>query len=138
MISNSSVKNLVKILIGAAWIDGVIQPEERQYLRQIAQEKGIAHDPDIKPWLYELVQVKPDEFYKWVHEYLGDRPSNEECESLLQAISGLIYSDGEVATEEAKLLNKLMRIQNDSNQPIANTVLRQVQKLYRRWVDVQN
>lgn len=138
MITDSSVKSLVKILIGAAWIDGVIQPEERQYLRHIAEDKGIANDPEIKPWLYELVQVKPDEFYQWVHEYLGDRPSNEECENLIQTISGLIYSDGEVATEEAKLLNKLMKIHDDSNQPIANTVLKQVQKLYRRWVEVQN
>ncbi len=32
MVSPSNVKNLVKILIGAAWIDGRIQPEERQYL----------------------------------------------------------------------------------------------------------
>ncbi|MEA5571152.1 TerB family tellurite resistance protein [Calothrix sp. UHCC 0171] len=138
MITDSSVKSLVKILIGAAWIDGVMQAEERQYLRHIAEEKGIANDPEIKPWLYELVQVKPDEFYQWVHEYLGDRPSNEECENLIQTISGLIYSDGEVATEEAKLLNKLMKIHEDSNQPIANTVLKQVQKLYRRWVEVQN
>ena len=49
MVGNSSVKNLVKILIGAAWIDGKIQPEEREYLRQIAQQKGVANDPDIKP-----------------------------------------------------------------------------------------
>ena len=52
MVNNSHVKNLVKILIGAAWIDGKIQPEERQYLREIAQAKGLASDPEIKPWLY--------------------------------------------------------------------------------------
>lgn len=140
MVSNSSVKNLVKILIGAAWIDGVIQPEEREYLRQIAQQKGVANDPDIKPWLYELLPVKPDECYNWVREYLGDRPSNEECQNLIQDISGLIYSDGEVATEEARLLSKLQDLSNDNDQGNAkvNGVLKQIQKLYRRWVDVQN
>ncbi len=49
MVTHSNVKNLVKILIGAAWLDGRIQPEERQYLREIAQAKGLASDPEIKP-----------------------------------------------------------------------------------------
>jgi hypothetical protein len=140
MAANSSVKNLVKILIGAAWIDGRIQAEERQYLREIAQAKGLASDPDIKPWLYELVPVQPSECYEWVKDYLGDRPTNEDYENLIEAISGLIYSDGEVAIEEARLLTKLQQLStaNDSTQPGHNAILKQIQKLYRRWVDVQN
>jgi len=140
MVTDSNVKNLVKILIGAAWIDGRIQPEERQYLREIAQAKGLSSDPEIKPWLYELVPVQPKECYAWVKEYLGDRPSLEECENLIEAISGLIYSDGDVATEEARLLTKLQELaeSNDSAQPVYNALLKQIQQLYRRWVDVQN
>ncbi|ABA24027.1 conserved hypothetical protein [Trichormus variabilis ATCC 29413] len=140
MVTDSNVKNLVKILIGAAWIDGKIQPEERQYLREIAQAKGLASDPEIKPWLYELVAVKPNECYKWVKEYLGDRPSLEDCEHLIEAISGLIYSDGEVAIEEAKLLTKLQDLakSNESNQAAHTVLLKQIQQLYRRWVEVQN
>ncbi|MBD2384292.1 TerB family tellurite resistance protein [Cylindrospermum sp. FACHB-282] len=140
MATHSHVKKLVKILIGAAWIDGRIQPEERQYLREIAQAKGLAHDPEIKPWLYELVPVQPEECYEWVKEYLGDRPSLEDCENLIEAISGLIYSDGEVAVEEAKLLTKLQELTqlNKSTQPAHNLLLKQIQKLYRRWVEVQN
>jgi hypothetical protein len=140
MAANSNVKNLVKILIGAAWIDGKIQAEERQYLREIAQAKGLASDPDIKPWLYELVPVQPNECYKWVKDYLGDRPTNEDYENLIQAISGLIYSDNEVAIEEARLLTKLQELStaNDSTQPGHNAILKQIQKLYRRWVEVQN
>ncbi len=140
MVANSNVKNLVKILIGAAWIDGRIQPEERQYLREIAQAKGLASDPDIKPWLYELVPVQPNECYNWVKDYLGDRPTNQDCDNLIEAISGLIYSDGEVATEEARLLTKLQQLstENDSTQSRHNAILKQIQKLYRRWVEVQN
>ncbi len=140
MAANSSVKNLVKILIGAAWIDGKIQAEERQYLREIAQAKGLASDPDIKPWLYELVPVQPKECYEWVKDYLGDRPTKEDYENLIEAISGLIYSDGEVAIEEARLLTKLQELStaNDSTQAGHNAILKQIQKLYRRWVDVQN
>jgi len=140
MAANSNVKNLVKILIGAAWIDGKIQAEERQYLREIAQAKGLASDPDIKPWLYELVPVQPNECYKWVKDYLGDRPTNEDYEKLIEAISGLIYSDNEVAVEEARLLTKLQQLStvNDSTQPGHNAILKKIQKLYRRWVEVQN
>ncbi|MBD2356735.1 TerB family tellurite resistance protein [Tolypothrix sp. FACHB-123] len=140
MVTDSNVKNLVKILIGAAWIDGVIQPEERQYLREIAQAKGLATDPEIKPWLYELVPVQPKECYSWVQEYLGDRPSIEDCVSLIEAISGLIYSDGDVAIEEARLLTKLQEITkaSESTQSAHKTLLKQIQKLYRRWVEVQN
>lgn len=141
MANNSQVKNLVKILIGAAWIDGKIQPEERQYLREIAQAKGLANDPEIKPWLYEVVAVQPQKCYAWVEEYLGDRPSLEDCENLIEAISGLIYSDGEVAVEEAMLLTKIHKIAVDvseNNQPVHTALLKQIQKLYRRWVEVQN
>ncbi|MEM9924663.1 MAG: TerB family tellurite resistance protein [Rivularia sp. (in: cyanobacteria)] len=140
MVSNPDVKQLLKILIAAAWIDGRIQPEEREYLRQIAQEKDIATDPEIKPWLYELVPVKPAECYEWVTEYLGNSPSTEDCQNLIQEIGGLIYSDGEVAIEEARLLAKLQQLsdESESKQGHLNTILKQVQKLYRRWVEVQN
>ncbi|MFN6564193.1 MAG: TerB family tellurite resistance protein [Nostoc sp. ChiSLP01] len=140
MVTHSNVKNLVKILIGAAWLDGRIQPEERQYLREIAQAKGLASDPEIKPWLYELVPVQPKECFEWVREYLGDRPSLEDCENLIEAISGLIYSDGDVAIEEARLLTELQDIAkpNGSAQPAHTQLLKQIQKLYRRWVEVQN
>ncbi len=140
MVNNSNVKNLIKILIGAAWIDGKIQPEERQYLRKIAEEQCVANEPDIKPWLYELREVKPAECYLWVNEYLGASPSHEDYQKLIQAISGLIYSDGEVAIEEAKLLTKLQDLsaEKESTQPILNGILKKIQKMYRRWVEVQN
>ncbi|MDJ0617569.1 MAG: TerB family tellurite resistance protein [Calothrix sp. MO_192.B10] len=140
MVNNTSVKDLIKILIGAAWIDGRIQPEERQYLRKIAEEQGVASEPDIKPWLYELRAVQPAECYLWVSEYLGDSPSSEDYQKLIEAISGLIYSDGEVAIEEAKLLTKLQDLstEKESTQPILSGILKKIQKMYRRWVEVQN
>ena len=141
MATNSTkVKQLVKILMGAAWIDGIIQPQERQYIRKIAQEQGVESDPEIKPWLYELVTIKPAECYQWVKEYLGDSPSPEDYQNLLQAISGLIYSDGEVATEEAKLLAKLQQLSNGnkSNEDGFNAILKQIQKIYRNWVEVHS
>jgi hypothetical protein len=139
MAANCSVKQLVKILIGAAWIDGKIQPEERQYLQRVARETGVADDPEIQPLLYELRAVLPDECYGWVKEYLGDRPSSEDYQRLIDGISALIYSDGDVATEEAKLLTRLQLLDPDSTSQKSgnNNVLKAIQKLYRRWIDKQ-
>ena len=140
MANNANVKNLVKILIGSAWLDGKIQAEERKYLHQIAQEKNVADDPEIRPFLYELKTVQPSQCYEWVKEYLGDRPTTEDCQNLIEAISGLIYSDGEVAIEEAKLLTKLQSFkpENDSTSSGHTTALKKIQKLYRRWVETRN
>ena len=137
MKTDADAKNLIKILIGAAWIDGRIQPEERTYLRQFAKDAGVAEDPEIKPLLHEFKPVKASECYDWVREYLGDRPSSEDCQKLLEAISALIYSDGEVAIEEAKLLTRLQQLDPATNsaQTKHNAAIKLVQKLYRRWID---
>lgn len=140
MVNNANLKNLVKILIAAAWLDGKIQPEERQYLQQVANEKGVAADPEIQPLLHQLRSVQPTECYEWVRNYLGDRPSAEDCQNLIEAISGLIYRDGEVALEEAKLLTKLESLNPANGTPDAgyNKVLKEIQKLYRHWVNKQS
>lgn len=140
MVANSSVKQLVKILIGAAWIDGKIQPEEREYLQRVAKEAGVADDPEIQPLLYELRAVLPDECYDWVKAYLGDRPTEEDYQRLVEALSALVYSDNDIATEEAKLLTRLQLLDpaNTGSQSGTNSVLQALQKLYRRWVDKQS
>lgn len=136
----NNVKQLVKILIGSAWLDGKIQPEERKYLERVAQDKSVATDPEIYPLLHELRQVQTEECYEWVKEYLGDCPSSEDYQKLVETISGLIYSDGDVATEEAKMLSKLQSLdpKNGSPQPAYKAALKVIQKLYRRWVEEQN
>jgi len=135
-MADKNVINLVKILIGTAWIDGAIQPEEREYLNRIAQEKGVADEAEIQPLLHEFTSVKPSECYEWVKQYLGDRPTSEDCQQLLEAISGLIYSDGTVAIEEAKLLTELQSLDpnNISGDHSSNTVLSAIRSLYQRWI----
>ncbi|MDX2230668.1 MAG: TerB family tellurite resistance protein [Leptolyngbyaceae cyanobacterium bins.349] len=134
--ASPDTKKLVKILIGTAWIDGKIQPEEREYLHRIAKEKGVADEPDIQPLLYEFRPVPSAECYEWVNQYLGDRPTSEACQQLLEAISGLIYSDGTVATEEAKLLTELQMLDptNDSGEQPNNAVIKAIRNLYQRWI----
>jgi uncharacterized membrane protein YebE (DUF533 family) len=63
-----NTKQLLKILVGAAWIDGTIQPEEREYLHQMAKDKGFAEDPEIKSLLSEIKPIKPQECYRWLED----------------------------------------------------------------------
>jgi uncharacterized tellurite resistance protein B-like protein len=132
MSNPSQVKLLLKILIGAAWLDGTIQPEERQYLQQVAEAQGMATDREIKALIQGLVVIKPDECDLWVKEYLGNSPTQDSYQELLTAVSGLIYSDGEVATNEAKLLMSLQP--NDSlsePKPIVNRLRQFYQQITR-------
>lgn len=129
----NTAKQLLKILIGAAWIDGQIQPEERQYLQKTAQKHNLGEDPEIRPLLNELKTVKPEQCYAWLEEYLGSHPSQKDYENLIEAISGLIYSDGEMATEEAQLITNLQQYE-PANTSSLEKVLQTVQKLYQRYV----
>lgn len=139
METKSNIKQLIKILVGAAWIDGKIQPEEREYLYRVANEKGVAEDTEIHPLLSELRPVQQEECYKWIQAYLGDRPEMEDYQRLIDSISALIYSDGDVANEEAKLLSQLQLLEPDNQSPKStyNSLLKTIQKIYQGWLDQQ-
>jgi hypothetical protein len=134
------MKQILKILIAAAWIDGVIQSEERAYLRRVAQDFQLAEDPEIKPLLSELKPVQAVDCYQWLDEYFGENPSLEDYQELLEKISGLIYSDGFVDVREAKLIEMINSC--DPNNPdyrksILDKLLRKIQKLYKAAVEQQ-
>ncbi len=135
MSSNSASKQLLKILIGAAWLDGKLQTEEQAYLAQVASQKGLADDPELNPWINGLRSVSATECYQWVEEYLGSNPSPEDCQQLLEDISGLIYSDGTVDSEEARLLAQIQQIELDSATPLDlhQALIKKIQTLYKRW-----
>ena len=131
------MKQVLKILIGAAWIDGIIQPEEREYLYSVAQDFKLAEDPEIKPLLSELRTVEAVECYQWLEEYLGENHSTADYLELLEKISGLIYSDGYVDVREAKLIEKVQHFDpsNDPNHSIFDRLLKKIQKLYRAAIE---
>jgi uncharacterized tellurite resistance protein B-like protein len=130
------MKKILKILIGAAWLDGVIQPEERQYLRRIATEFNLADDPEIKPLLSELKTVQPQECYQWLEDYLGENHSTEDYLELLEKVSGLIYSDGFIDMREAKLIETVQTSEpvTESDRSTFDKLLKRIQKLYKKAV----
>ena len=139
MSKGQKTKQLIKILIGTAWIDGVIQPEEREYLHRIATNYQVENDPELKSLLSELKPVQAQECYIWLENYLGDNHQEEDYQELLEALSGIIYSDGDVQVQEAKLLTKLQELDPTHEQPKSSLdkLLEQIQKLYRKAISEQ-
>lgn len=134
------MKQIIKILIAAAWIDGVIQPEERAYLRRVAQDFQLADDPEIRPLLSELRPVQAVECYQWLEEYFGENHSAEDYQELLEKISALVYSDGYVDVREAKLIEAIQSC-DPSNPDCKNSIwdrmLRKIRKVYRSAIEQQ-
>jgi uncharacterized tellurite resistance protein B-like protein len=131
----NDVKALIKILIGVAWLDGKIQPEERAYLQRIAKEKRMESDREIQPLLYELRSVKPDECYQWIQDYLGEFPTSAECHQLIEAISEIIYTDGTIDSEEAKLLTRLQILESEPAPTLQKKVILAIRKLYQHGLE---
>ena len=136
MSEAQKTKQLMKILVGAAWIDGIIQPEEREYLQHKAQENQLANDPEIKSLLSEIKPVKAQECYQWLQDYLGQNPSTKDYENLLEAISALVYSDGDIDIQEAKLLSRLQDFDPESqaHTSIVDNILKTIRKVYQKAI----
>ncbi len=136
MDSKTKTQHLLKLLVGAAWIDGLIQTEERDYLRRMAEEKGLADDPEIQSLLSGLRPIQPSECYQWLADYLGENPTEQDYQNLLEAISALIYSDGDVQIQEAQLLTKIQHLDpaSESHKTAFDKVLKTIQKLYRNAI----
>jgi hypothetical protein len=140
MITQTPQKTLIKILIGAAWLDGKIQIEERQYLRELANKHNLAQDSEIYPLLHELRGVNPGECDRWIKEYLGSHPTAETIHCLLEQLSALAYCDGDVCNEEARLLMRLQNLESHAlshpHTPLTHKAADLIRRLYHRWVAV--
>ncbi len=136
MDNQSQARSLMQILIGVAWLDGKIQPEERQYLAKVAQAHqligtDVTADPDLEALLAGTISITPADCEEWIQAYLGDRSIYDD-DRLIEAISGLIYSDGDVAVAEAKLLTNIQS-EPSSDLPNSQPLLAKVQQLYQNW-----
>jgi uncharacterized tellurite resistance protein B-like protein len=136
-----SNKAIFKILVGVAWIDGQVQPEERQHLQELAQRQGLAQDEELLPYLSGEKAIAAEDCYRWISDYLGTKPNadrvkDDRANQLLEAVSGLIYSDGDVETAEAALLQSLLPLPETrpSDGSPSEAVLKRIRSLYRHWL----
>jgi hypothetical protein len=124
-------RSLLRILIGVAWLDGEIKSEERQYLTKVAQTHNLDRDPQIDSLLTSPTPIPPGDCERWIQDYLGDRSIYDD-DGLIEAISGLIYSDGDVATAEANLLVNIQSSPS-SGVPPQSPLTARIRQLYQNW-----
>lgn len=132
VIKNNN-QNLLQILVAIAWIDGEIQSEEKEFLSKIALEGNICSAAELDKMLEQNQDSSSEKCYQLLTAYLGKNPSSEDYNNLLSAVSRLIYSDNDIATEEASLLNKIQNLdpQNSSQNSVFDKVISKIQNLYQ-------
>lgn len=96
-------KQLLKVLFSVAWLDGVLEPGEKLYLQQVANQKRLADDPEIQT-LLEGKPVEPQEAYACLQAYLGTNPSDEDYNELCQSLETIVALDSVVEGIETELL----------------------------------
>ena len=135
MNAESQERLLVKILIGVAWLDGEIQPEERAYLSKVAHTHHLA-DPEIAALLSTPISQKECE--DWIDSYLAHTllldKTDDNYDRLLELISGMIYSDNDVAIAEAKILMDLQPPATSTDRRDSIPFISTLRQLYQNWV----
>jgi hypothetical protein len=75
-----------------------------------------------------------EQCYQWLNDYLGSHPTESDYQNLLEAIAALVYSDDEIANEEAKLLSELQSLAptHESSQLTFDKLLKAIGRLYQQ------
>ena len=133
--STKSDRNLLEILVAVAWIDGEIQPEEREFIEKIAVEQ-IGSATEVEDLLNNYQDSSQEQCYQLLEQYLGNSREPDDYNNLLSAVSSLIYSDNDIATEEANLLTTMQNIdpQNYHKRSTLDKIIGKIQKLYKAGV----
>ncbi len=93
---------LMKVVVGAAWADGHLEPSEIQYLETLLERYGFDRDPVLRTMLEKPVSL--DETEHWMIEFLAGA-SEADRMKLLGAIGNLLIADDNVSPEEHQLLD---------------------------------
>ncbi|MEM9566992.1 MAG: TerB family tellurite resistance protein [Cyanobacteria bacterium P01_E01_bin.34] len=92
----------LKILIGSAWADGVLEAEEQEVLTAALKRYGETYDRELKHLLESPVPLQQTE--RWISQYLADATETDR-QALLGAIGRVLFADREVTDEEHMLLD---------------------------------
>jgi uncharacterized tellurite resistance protein B-like protein len=124
-------QNLLEILVSIAWIDGEIQPAEQEFLAKIATEQNLNSTTDLQDLLAQHQNSSLEKCYQLLEQYLGANPTPADYEHLFTAVSKLIYSDNDIATEEASLLTKMQDLEpnNLKSHSVFDQAISKIQKL---------
>lgn len=133
MAQSVEERDLLEILVAIAWIDGEIQAEEKDFLEKIAKEHNLKSPTELQDLFKKHQNSSAEKCYQLLEEYLGSNPDPTAYETLLSAVSKLIYSDDDIATEEAALLTKIQNLdpQNLKSRSTFDKAIAKIQQLYQ-------
>lgn len=102
MDQSKKQKLITQILIGSAWIDRSLEPEEKTYLQKILERYDLGRNDELLALLNEPIPVKTTE--QWLVEYFK-HSSGEERMQLLADIGKVLIADDTVSDVEHDLLD---------------------------------
>ncbi|MGB8699605.1 MAG: TerB family tellurite resistance protein [Thermosynechococcaceae cyanobacterium] len=137
-------KLMLKILIGSAWADRHVEPEEVAYLGNVLLRFHLDHDAELQALLRSPVPIEQTEL--WLIDYLKDASDTERLK-LLAAIGNLLMSDHVVSSIEHDLLDEFHDLMNripptpEPESPhyvsaIAPTLAQRVGQFFRRVMEI--
>lgn len=123
----------LKVLLGAAWADGSLQPEELPILKRAVQQLGLKDYPQLR----QLIQtpMSGEDYRQAFREYLAFYPSQEERQTLLELVRELVYVDDQISPEESTILEQLRQSLQDLEPEDDNLNLSQFQNLFSRLLE---
>jgi len=132
-LNQNNNQDLLTILVAVAWIDGEIQAEEQKFLENIALEQNIVSATELQGLIANYQGSSLDKCYQLLKQYLGDNPEEADYENLLTSVSKLIYSDNNIATEEALILTQIQNLDpnNFKNYATFDKTISIIKKLYQ-------
>jgi|GEM_PF-4666939 len=104
VLMNDQSRELFKVLVGVAWIDGEISEEENLYLNGLAYKCNLSDDPEVQALLQFERPILFEDCLALIQSYLHDNRSEESFNRMVKSIKSLIRSDGVVASEEQAFL----------------------------------
>ena len=125
-------KLLLKIVIGAAWIDRHLAAEEVEYLQKLLEQYQLHLDFELQQLLQTPIPFSQTE--NWIVEYLEDTTDKERLR-LLSAIANMVMADENVSEIEHELLDEYYELMAripphpEATPNLVQTVGRFVQKL---------
>jgi len=135
--STKNNRDLLEILVSIAWIDGEVQPAEQKFLEQIAKEQNLESTTELQALLTQHQDSSLEKCYQLLEQYLGANPDPADYDDLFTAVSKLIYSDDDIATEEASLLTKIQNLDPNNSQTHStfDKAIGKIQKLYQKGLN---
>ncbi len=94
---------LMRVVVGAAWSDGVLTQGEVDYLARLLKRQKLASEAALLALLEE--PVTPLQLEGWIVDYLQGTTTVERL-AALAAIANLLMSDGVVSPGEHNLIDE--------------------------------